>query len=128
MRPRLGWLLDTWIGSRDARPDDPRYNAIKANPPQGCSTGDFVYSFGIECVRPGTDLLDAVSTTRAEIRKTHGLLLADVGVEKVDEWSSDGKDGWGARILAQLLLMAIERALLPGYTSDDLVRFIQRVG
>lgn len=120
-------LLDTWISAGDARSDDPRYTAIKSALPQGCSVGDFGNSFGLECVRPGADLLDAIAGTCAEIRETHGFLLADVGVEKVEEWSSDGKDGWGATILAQLLLMAVERGQLLGYTSEDLVRFIQRL-
>ncbi|MTJ62164.1 amidase [Nocardia seriolae] len=121
-------MLDTWLSAGDARPDDPRYDAIKANPPQGCIIGDFVYSFGLECVRPGTDLLDAVSSTCAEVRETYGHLFADVGVEKVEEWSSDGKDGWGAKILAQLLLMSAERARALGYTTDDLIRFLRQVG
>ncbi|MEC3920193.1 hypothetical protein [Nocardia sp. CDC160] len=120
-------LLDTWLGSGDARPDDPRYDAIKVNPPQGCTIGDFIYSFGLECVRPGTDLLDAISSTCSEIRETYGHFLADVGVEKVEEWSSDGRNGWGAKILAQLLLMAVERAHALGYTTDELMEFIRRV-
>ncbi|WP_405135685.1 hypothetical protein [Nocardia sp. NBC_01388] len=126
----LGWhrfvLIDSLIGSNGAAPDDPRYDAIKAALPQGCTVGDFAYSFGLECDRPGGHLLDAIAATCAELREAHGLFLADVGVEKVDEWVTDGKDGWGARILAQLLLMSVERARLLGYSADDLISFIRR--
>ncbi|MRH92788.1 hypothetical protein GFY24_36135 [Nocardia sp. SYP-A9097] len=127
-----GWhrftLMDSLFGSDGVSPTDSRYETLKSNPPQGCDPRGFVNSFGLECARPGTDLLDAVSSTCADIRAQHGLLLADAGIEQVDEWISDGKDGWGARILVQLLLMSIERGRLLGYTSDDLIRFVQRVG
>ncbi|WP_330182186.1 hypothetical protein OHB26_38665 [Nocardia sp. NBC_01503] len=129
--PPPGWhrftLIDSLFNSEGAGPDDPTYTAIKAAPPEGCVPEPLTHCFSLECTRPGTDLLDAISTTCAEIRNHHGLLLTDLGVEKVDEWLSDGKDAWGARILAQLLLMSVERASLLGYTPTDLTRFIQRV-
>ncbi|MEV6071041.1 hypothetical protein AB0L82_31225 [Nocardia sp. NPDC052001] len=120
-------LIDSLINSEGATPDDPAYTAIRSSPPEGCVPEPLTHCFSLECTRQGTDLLDAISTTCAQIHKDHGLLLTDIGVEKVDEWVTDGKDGWGARILAQLLLMSVERARLLGYTPDDLTRFIHQV-
>ncbi|MHC0429662.1 hypothetical protein ACX6XY_05650 [Streptomyces sp. O3] len=103
--------------------DDQRYDGIKAAPPEGCVVKDFGY-FGLECERPGATLLDAVAGIVAEIREQHGLLMTDLGIEKLWEWSSDGTDGWGAEIVGQLLLMAAERGRRLGYSGDDLVRFL----
>lgn len=41
--------------------DDPRYDALKANPPAGCTPRDFGSVFGLECRRAGPTLLDAVA-------------------------------------------------------------------
>ncbi len=105
--------------------DDPRYDALKARPPEGCEVRDFGGYFGLRCERPGATLLDAVAVLCAEIRAEHGLLMTDLGIEKLWEWSSDGTDGWGAEIVGQLLLMAAERGPALGYSVDDLVRFLR---
>ncbi|MFD4892898.1 hypothetical protein ACFWNL_21285 [Kitasatospora sp. NPDC058397] len=57
----------------------------------------------------------------------HGVLLNDLGVEKLEEWSNDGLNGFGAETVAQHLLLAVYRADLLGYTPDALVRFIRAV-
>ncbi|MER6202940.1 hypothetical protein ABT234_36905 [Streptomyces sp. NPDC001586] len=105
--------------------DDPRYEGLKARPPEGCVVEDVGGYFGLRCERPGARLLDAVAETCREIRAEHGLLMADLGIEKLWEWSQDGTDGWGAEIVGQLLLMAAERGPKLGYGTDDLVRFLR---
>ncbi|MGW0392328.1 hypothetical protein ACWDYJ_15835 [Streptomyces sp. NPDC003042] len=105
--------------------DDPRYDRLKARPPQGCAVEDVGGYFALRCERPGERLLDAVAETCREIRAGHGLLMTDLGIEKLWEWSADGPDGWGAEIVGQLLLMAAERGPKLGYSVDDLVRFVR---
>ncbi|MBW5483482.1 amidase [Streptomyces bambusae] len=107
--------------------DDPRYAALTARPPEGCTVKDVGGYLGLRCERPGERLLDAVADTCREIREEHGLLMNDLGIEKLWEWSSDGTDGWGAEIVGQLLLMAAERGPRLGYSGDDLVRFLRVV-
>ncbi|MER5933861.1 hypothetical protein [Streptomyces sp. NPDC002054] len=107
--------------------DDPRYAGLKAQPPQGCTVEDIGGYFGLRCERPGARLLDAVADTCREIRAEHGLLMTDLGIEKLWEWSADGTDGWGAEIVGQLLLMAAERGPRLGYSGDDLVQFLRTV-
>ncbi|MET9511016.1 amidase [Streptomyces flavidovirens] len=104
---------------------DPRYDALRACPPDGCEVREFGEYFSLRCVRPGATLLEAVGVLCAEIRAEHGLLMTDLGIEKLWEWSSDGTDGWGAEIVGQLLLMAAERGPKLGYSVDDLVRFLR---
>ncbi|WP_239516076.1 MULTISPECIES: hypothetical protein [unclassified Streptomyces] len=105
--------------------DDARYDGLKAQPPQGCVPGEIGGYFGLRCERPGARLLDAVADTCAEVRAGHGLLMTDLGIEKLWEWSSDGPDGWGAEIVGQLLLMAAERGPELGYSVDDMARFLR---
>ncbi|MER6318873.1 hypothetical protein ABT237_34720 [Streptomyces sp. NPDC001581] len=105
--------------------DDPRYEGLKAGPPEGCVVEDVGGYFGLRCARPGARLLDAVAETCREIRAEHGLLMSDLGIEELWEWSQDGADGWGAEIVGQLLLMAAERGPKLGYGTDDLVRFLR---
>ncbi len=104
--------------------DDARYDAIKARPPEGCMVQDFD-CFGLKCERRGATLLEAVADLCAEIKAEHGLLMTDLGIEKLWEWSEDGTDGWGAEIVGQLLLMAAERGPRLGYSADDLARFLR---
>ncbi|MFD7260613.1 hypothetical protein [Streptomyces sp. NPDC059874] len=105
--------------------EDTRYDGVKARPPQGCVVEEIGGYFGLRCERPGARLLDAVAGTCAQIREEHGLLMNDLGIEKLWEWSADGPDGWGAEIVGQLLLMAAERGPRLGYGVDDLVRFLR---
>lgn len=104
---------------------DARYDRLKARPPQGCAPEEIGGYFGLRCERPGARLLDAVADTCAEIRSGYGLLMTDLGIEKLWEWSADGPDGWGAETVGQLLLMAAERGPELGYGVDDLVRFLR---
>ncbi|NEC64397.1 amidase [Streptomyces sp. SID9727] len=117
-------LIHCPVGRRP-RPDCPEYEAIRAAPPEGCRVEEFGAYFGLACERQGATLLDAVAEVCAEIRTGHGLLMTDLGIEKLWEWSSDGTDGWGAEIVGQLLLMAAERGPKLGYGVEDLVRFLR---
>ncbi|MFI6650794.1 hypothetical protein ACIBI8_24720 [Streptomyces sp. NPDC050529] len=125
---RPGWhrftLIHCPVGEYP-RVDDPRYDGIRSSPPEGCHVEDVGEYFGLRCERPGVTLLDAVAGVCAEVRAEHGVLMTDLGVEKLWEWSSDGADGWGATIVSQLLLMAAERGPRLGYDVDDLVRFLR---
>jgi hypothetical protein len=105
--------------------EDARYASLKARPPQGCSPAEVGGYFALRCERPGARLLDAVAETCREVRQEHGLLMNDLGIEKLGEWAADGTDGWGAEIVGQLLLMAAERGPKLGYSEDDLVRFLR---
>lgn len=105
----------------------PLYDAIKADPPQGCVPQDFDGIFGLECRRPGSSLLVAVAELVAEVRDKHGLVMTDLGVEKVFEWSSDGRDGFGGTVLGQLLLMTSYRAQLLGYSVEEIEAFLRSV-
>lgn len=109
------------------RYDDPRYDAIKANPPAGCTPENFNNLFGMQCQRAAPTLLDAVAEVCAEVNTTHGILLNDLGLEKLWEFAPDGLNGFGATLTGQLLLMAAHRANLLGYTTDDLTRFLNTV-
>ncbi|THA72964.1 amidase [Streptomyces sp. A0958] len=122
-----GWhrftLIHCPVGKRP-RVDGPEYDGIRSSPPQGCRVEDGGECFGLVCERQGATLLDAVAEVCAEIRTGHGLLMTDLGIEKLWEWSADGTDGWDAEIVGQLLLMAAERGPKLGYGVDDLVRFL----
>ncbi|MEV0989881.1 hypothetical protein [Streptomyces sp. NPDC049949] len=126
--PPPGWHRFTLVHCPVGRAPgyaDPRYDAIKAGPPVGCVPEEVGGYFGLRCERPGERLLDAVGGLCGEIRTGHGLLMTDLGIEKLWEWSADGTDGWGAEIVGQLLLMAAERGPRLGYGVDDLVRFLR---
>ncbi|MCX4629182.1 hypothetical protein [Streptomyces sp. NBC_01443] len=118
------FTLIHWPVGEGARFADARYDGLKAQPPEGCTVEEIGGHFGLRCERPGPRLLDAVADLCGEIRTGHGLLMTDLGIEKLWEWSADGTDGWGAEIVGQLLLMAAERAPRLGYSVEDLVRFL----
>ncbi|MFI8452708.1 hypothetical protein [Streptomyces erythrochromogenes] len=129
--PPPGWHRFTLIHSPvdgGSGTGDPRYEAVRAQPPRGCVPDDVGGRFGLRCERPGGRLLDAVAETCAEIRRDHGLLMADLGLEKVGEWSADGTDGWGAEVVGQLLLMAAERGPRLGYSVEDMARLLRTAG
>ncbi|MFF4425252.1 hypothetical protein ACFY04_31515 [Streptomyces sp. NPDC001549] len=121
--PPPGWHRFTLIHCPVG--ESPSYERIEARPPQGCVVEYVGGYFGLRCERPGARLLDAVAETCREVRTEHGLLMSDLGIEKLWEWSEDGTDGWGAEIVGQLLLMAAERGPKLGYGVDDLVRFLR---
>ncbi|MFE6846885.1 amidase [Streptomyces sp. NPDC057686] len=119
------FTLIHWPVGECARSEDARYGGLKARPPQGCAVEEIGGYFGLRCERPGARLLDAVAELCGEVRTGHGLLMTDLGIEELWEWSADGTDGWGAEIVGQLLLMAAERAPKLGYGTDDLVAFLR---
>ncbi|MFF0554310.1 hypothetical protein ACFYUL_35660 [Streptomyces sp. NPDC004311] len=127
--PPPGWHRFTLVHNPvDGRPpggEDPRYAALRARPPRGCVADDVDGCFGLRCERPGERLLDAVAATCAEVRGEHGLLMNDLCVEELWEWSADGTDGWGAEIVGQLLLMAAERGPKLGYSVEDLTAVLR---
>jgi hypothetical protein len=103
---------------------DPSYDDVKAQPPTGCIPRNVGDMFALRCQRSALTLLEAVADVCAEVRSHHGILLTDLGVEKLWEWSTDGPNGFGATILSQLLLMAAERAAPLGYSIEDLTGFL----
>ncbi|MGW3355015.1 hypothetical protein ACWDFL_06295 [Streptomyces bungoensis] len=106
---------------------DERYAGLRAHPPEGCEPVDWG-CFALKCERPGKTLLDAVASTVAEIRREHGLVMNDMGIEKPQEWLGDDKNGYAGQIVGHLLLMAAHRASLLGYGRKDLVRLLDAAG
>ncbi|MBP5935710.1 hypothetical protein F3K43_06625 [Streptomyces sp. LBUM 1476] len=72
-------------------------------------------------------MLDAIAETLAEIRRAHGLVMNSLGIDP-KEWMDDGKDGFGAQIVAHLVLMARYRAESLGYGRAELVRLLDATG
>jgi hypothetical protein len=106
---------------------DERYESLRTRPPTGCEPADWG-CFALECERPGASLLSAVSDTVAEIRRDHGLVMNSLGVEKPDEWFGEDRNGYGAQVVAHLMLMSAHRAALLGYGRKDLVRLLDATG
>ncbi|SEQ15334.1 hypothetical protein SAMN04487983_1003192 [Streptomyces sp. yr375] len=106
--------------------DEP-YDSLRTRPPNGCEPVDWG-CFALKCERPGASLLGAVSDTVAEIRREHGLVMNSLGVEKPDEWFGDDRNGYGAQIVAHLMLTAAHRAARLGYGRKDLVRLLDAAG
>lgn len=114
---------------RGSRPfADPMDDRLRAGPPAGCVPRDWQPYFAPEGERPGADLPDAVAVTVAGVRREHGLLPDDLGIEKVRERYADGPDGHDATLVGHLLLMAAARAERLGCSTDDPVRFLRAVG
>ncbi|MEU8472191.1 hypothetical protein AB0F30_30600 [Streptomyces sp. NPDC029006] len=108
-------------------PEDERYAELRARPPAGCVPADWD-CLVLECERPGTTLLNAVTMTVAEIKREYGLVMNSLGIEKPQEWLGNDTNGHGARIVAHLLLAAAQRAALLGYGRKDLVRLLDATG
>ncbi|CAL9638511.1 hypothetical protein [Streptomyces griseomycini] len=107
---------------------DERYAGLRARPPEGCVPVDRG-CFALECERPGRTLLDAVAGTVAEIRREHGLVMNSLGVEKPQERSdADHENGYAAKTVAHLVLMAAHRARVLGYGRRDVVRLLDAAG
>ncbi|QNP69193.1 hypothetical protein IAG44_06880 [Streptomyces roseirectus] len=106
--------------------DDDRYDALRANPPTGCTPINWG-CFALSCDRPGRTMLDAITETLREIRRDHGLVMNSLGTGS-QEWMDDGKDGYGAQIVAHLVLMARYRAESLGYGHAELVRLLDATG
>lgn len=118
-------LEEDWFGTEGF--DGERYASLREDPPAGCTPVDWG-CFALECERPGATLLEAVADTVSEVRRNHGVVMNGLGIEKPQEWFGDGKDGYGAKIVAHLLLMAVHRASLLGYGREDLVRLLDATG
>lgn len=86
-----------------------RYADLRARPPAGCVPADRG-RLVLEYERPGRTLLDAVTSTVAEIKREYGLVMYSLGIEKPQEWLGTDTNGYGARIVAHLLLTAAHRA------------------
>ncbi|WP_123556217.1 amidase [Kitasatospora cineracea] len=99
-------------------------HALMSSPPDGCVPAVDGLPF-LECSREADTLLEGIANVVGEARARHGILLNDLGVEKIQEWSRDGLNGFGAETVAQHLLLAIYRGGLLGYAPEDLVRFIR---
>jgi hypothetical protein len=111
----------------DDRPgDEPlAYTTLTRTPPAGCVPTMFDRHFGLVCERSAPTYLAAVAQVCGEIATQHGILMTDLGVEKLWEWLGNDKDGPSATILGQLLLMALQRGEWLGYSVDDLVEFLR---
>lgn len=103
------------------------YEGLRTHPPSGCEPVDWG-GFALKCERPGRTLLDAVSDTVTEIRREHGVVMNSLGVEDPGDWPDDGADGYGAQIVAHLLLTAAHRGSLLGYGRKELVRLLDAAG
>lgn len=111
----------------DAGFGDERYERLRTHPPNGCEPVDRG-CFALACERPGATLLGAVADTVAEIRRTHGLVMSSLGIDKPDEWLGTDRDGHAAQIVAHLVLTAAHRATLLGYGRKDVVRLLDATG
>ncbi len=69
-----------------------------------------------------------MSHTVTEIRREHGLVMNSLGIEDPGEWLDPDKNGYGAQIIAHLLLTAAHRATLLGYRRKELVRLLDAAG
>jgi hypothetical protein len=107
--------------------DSPIYDAIKATPPVGYEIRNVSGRFGLRCTRRASTKLVAIGEAVTEIFDRFGLFMNDANVEDLWEWTLDGKDGEGAGMLAQYLLMAVDRGKRLGYTVDDMVAFVRAV-
>ncbi|MFE6049895.1 amidase [Kitasatospora sp. NPDC056446] len=108
------------------------WQQLKAAPPAGCTYVPEVYSQtpGLRCEREASTRLEAVFGVVGEVHASHGLLLDDLGVEKLSEWICDGigqPDGptgtYAADIAAQALLLAIDRLRRLGHGADGIKAF-----
>jgi hypothetical protein len=100
-----------------------RVAALAAGPPAGCRFVDFDGLPGVRCVRPGVSRLAAVATLVAQLRDEYGIEADDLGFEKLWEWAGSRESR--ERLVAQLLLMATQRARRVGLPAEDLLEFVR---
>jgi hypothetical protein len=100
------------------------YTAVRSSPPSGCRWFGAELP-GLRCVRPGPTRLAAIADTVAELRAGYGLVAeaSDLGFEKLWEWPPDPEHG--TDLVAQLLLMAAQRAGQLGIGADELTAFLR---
>ncbi|MEV0537304.1 hypothetical protein [Kitasatospora sp. NPDC050463] len=114
------------------------FDRLAADPPTGCVFEPQLYPGvpGLRCEREAPTRFEAISEVVGEVRIRHGVLLDDLGIEKLAEWSDDRPDDpdqsgelgntWGRDIAAQALLLGIERFLRLGYDVTDVRSFVDR--
>ncbi|MFJ6381441.1 amidase [Kitasatospora sp. NPDC092039] len=110
------------------------WQQLQASPPAGCTYVPEVFprTPGLRCEREASARLEAVSGVVGEVYAAHGLLLDDLGVEKLSEWIGDGTDQPGspagihaADTAAQALLLAIDRFRRLGHGADTVKAFTE---
>jgi hypothetical protein len=99
------------------------YAAVRSAPPSGCRWFGTELP-GLRCVRPGPTRLAAIADTIAALRSGYGLTAeaSDLGFEKLRERTPDPEHG--TDLVAQLLLMAAQRAGQLGITAEELTNFL----
>jgi hypothetical protein len=100
-----------------------RVAALAAAPPDGCHFADVDGMPMLRCVRSGSSRLSAVATLVEQLRVEYGLDADDLGFERLWEWAGSREER--ERMVAQLLLMATQRARQVGLPADDLVEFVR---
>ncbi len=109
-------------GPKDAEADE--YAELAVNPPSGCQWGKGWGYPALVCLRPGATLLDAISGLVAELRQRgFGSDFCDVGWERLYEWYGD--TGMRTRLIAQFLLMAVNRAESIGLPPEEVIAFMR---
>ncbi|MEU6862036.1 hypothetical protein ABZ924_01965 [Streptomyces sp. NPDC046876] len=132
-------LVDPWPGyGRADRSLPEAFTALAAAPPEGCTYDPLVWGQypGLKCGIEAPTRFEAVARVAGTVFREHGILLYDLGVEKLYEWSADdpsdpersGEQGntWGRDIAAQLVLTGLDRMLKLGYTPAEARHFVDR--
>ncbi|WP_238007321.1 hypothetical protein KZZ52_02400 [Dactylosporangium sp. AC04546] len=97
---------------------DPALDVLASDPPAGC----WLDPPALHCARPGLSRLAAIADLAAELRIGYGLEAGDLGFERLWEWA--GPREWGERMVAHLLLMAVQRARWLGLPEEALTSFV----
>lgn len=104
--------------------EETEYASLTADPPSGCRWERGWGYPAMVCLRPGTTLLGAIAGLAVELRQRgFGSDFCDTGWEKLYEWHGDS--GMRTRLIAQLLLMAVNRAESVGLPADDVIAFMR---
>ncbi|MFE5587315.1 hypothetical protein [Kitasatospora sp. NPDC056531] len=112
------------------------WKQLKASPPAGCTYDPAVFAQtpGLRCEREAPTQVHAVFAVVGEVYTSTGLLLDDLGVERLSEWISDGADQPGSPAgihatdtAAQALLLAIDRLRRLGHDTDGIATFTDPV-
>ena len=120
-------LYDASREAGDRRIGDPAYAALLADLPHGCSVDETNLPWlGLICTREADSRLAAVGGTIVEIRDRFGLSF-DMGIEKPHaEFNGDDPDS-AADTVAQLALLAVDRAALAGIDPEEIVRLVRTI-
>ncbi|GGM80242.1 hypothetical protein ACFFX1_33905 [Dactylosporangium sucinum] len=98
---------------------DPALDVLASDPPAGC----WLNLPALQCARPGASRLAAIAELAAELRVGYGLEAGDLGFERLWEWA--GQREWRERMVAHLLLMAVQRARWLGLPPEALTTFVR---